>query len=164
MVEHYALTKRALRLCVWTYKKVKSANQTARLLRDTIDFFLRRYHNYCIKEKIGAHYVEVGLKHTDKKEFEHVMPASLARDLIIHNVLTIDEALHIPTCILSKKNHAILNSTNLGSTTPDIYWFWQRYKSLNINIKTHDGTIVDVNTWNLQTHYNYFKQGNANGN
>jgi hypothetical protein len=71
--------------------------------------------------------------------------------------LTIDEALNIPTCRLSAAKHKKLNSTKLGSTTPDIYWFWQRYQSLGIQVETHDGTEVDTVTWNLDSHYTYFK-------
>ena len=149
--------RRALRLCLWTYKRLESANQTARLLRDVIDFVLRRYHGYCIKEKLGAHYREVGLKPNDKVDFEHVLPAALARDLLIHDRITISEALNIPTCMISRKNHKKLNSKKLASTTPDPYNFWARYKILNIKIETHDSTTVDMATWNLDSHYQYFK-------
>jgi hypothetical protein len=70
--------------------------------------------------------------------------------------LTVDEALNIPTCRLSADKHKKLNSTKLGSTTPDIYWFWQRYQELGIQIETHDGNDVDPAVWNLDTHYEYF--------
>lgn len=149
--------RRALRLCLWTYKRLDSANQTARLLRDVIDFVLRRYHGYCIKEKLGAHYREVGLKSDDKVDFEHVLPAALARDLLIYDRISISEALNVPTCMISRKNHKKLNSKKLASTTPDPYNFWARYKILNINIETHDGTVVDMTIWNLDQHYQYFK-------
>jgi hypothetical protein len=149
--------RRALRLCLWTYKRLESANQTARLLRDVIDFVLRRYHGYCIKEKLGAHYREVGLKPNDKVDFEHVLPAALARDLLIHDRISIDEALNVPTCMISRKKHKKLNSKKLASTTPDPYNFWTRYEILNIKIETHDSTEVDMATWNLDSHYQYFK-------
>lgn len=153
----YKFCVRGLRLCVWMYQRLKAEDQTARLIRDVMDFLLRRYHGYAIKENIGAHYYEKGLVHGTKTEFEHVIPASVARDMLLYDRLTIDEALNIPTCRLSKKKHKKLNSTKLGSTTPDIYWFWQRYENLGVNVETHDGTVVDMTTWNLDSHYQYFK-------
>jgi hypothetical protein len=86
-----------------------------------------------------------------------VIPASVARDLILFGRLTVDEALNIPTCRLSAAKHKKLNSTKLGSTTPNIYWFWQRYRELGIKLETHDGVAIDVSTWNLDSHYSYFK-------
>jgi hypothetical protein len=139
------------------YRQLKVEDQTARLIRDMIDVLLRRYHGYSIKENIGAHYYETGLAHGTKTEFEHVIPASVARDLLLFDRITVDEALNIPTCRLSATKHQKLNSTKLGSTTPDIYWFWQRYQSLGIQVETHDGTPVDTVTWNLDSHYTYFK-------
>ena len=138
------------------YKQLKVEDQTARLIRDMIDVLLRRYHGYSIKENIGAHYYETGLPHGTKTEFEHVIPASVARDLLLFDRLTVDEALNIPTCRLSAVKHKKLNSTKLGSTTPDIYWFWKRYQELSINVTTHDGVAVDTATWNLDSHYTYF--------
>lgn len=152
----YKFVKRGLKLCIWMYRRLKVEDQTARLIRDVMDFLLRRYHGYAIKENIGAHYYEKGLAHNAKTEFEHVIPASVARDLLLFDRLTIDEALNIPTCRLSAAKHKQLNSTKLGSTTPDIYWFWKRYDELNIAVETHDGTAVDTKTWNLDQHYQYF--------
>jgi len=152
----YRFVSRGLRLCVWMYRRLKVEDQTARLIRDVIDFLLRRYHGYAIKENIGAHYYEKGLPHGARTEFEHVIPAAVARDLLLFDRMTIDEALNIPTCRLSAAKHKKLNSTKLGSTTPDIYWFWQRYKDLNINVETHDGTTVDMMCWNLDSHYAHF--------
>jgi hypothetical protein len=139
------------------YRQLKVEDQTARLIRDMIDVLLRRYHGYSIKENIGAHYYETGLPHGTKTEFEHVIPASVARDLLLFDRLTVDEALNIPTCRLSATKHRKLNSTKLGSTTPDIYWFWKRYQELGIAVTTHDGVAVDTETWNLDSHYSYFK-------
>jgi hypothetical protein len=122
-----------------------------------MDFLLRRYHGYAIKENIGSHYYEKGLARGVKTEFEHVIPAAVARDLLLYDRLSIDEALNIPTCRLSATKHKKLNSTRLGSTTPDIYNFWQRYADLGITVETHDGTAVDMTAWNLDTHYTHFK-------
>ena len=138
------------------YKQLKVEDQTARLIRKSIEFLLREYHVYAIKENIGAHYYETGLSHKTKTEFEHVIPASVARDMLLYDRLTADEALNIPTCRLRATKHKKLNSARLGSTTPDIYWFWQRYQSLGIQVETHDGTAVDTVTWNLDSHYKHF--------
>lgn len=149
--------KRRLELFTAEYKSLAVEDQYARLVRDDIDRTLRRYHNYCIKENIGAHYFEKNLPHGAKTEFEHIIPEAVTRDLLLFDRLTIDEALNIPTCKLSKANHKKLNSTKLGSTTPDIYWFWQRYQSLTIEIETHDGVKIDTASWNLDSHYSYFR-------
>ena len=152
-----AFALRVLRICTWTYARLESSNQTARLIRDLIDFTLRRYHGYCIKENIGAHYRELGLKPDTKCDFEHVLPAAVARDLLLNGRITVKEALNIPTCIVSKKNHSKLNNQSMASTTPDIYWFWQRYKILGIRVETHDGIEIDTETYNLDHHYEQFK-------
>ena len=154
----YKFCSRGLKLCIWMYRRLEVEDQTARLIRDVMDFLLRRYHGYAIKENIGAHYYEKGLPHGVKTEFEHVIPAAVARDMLLFDRLTIDEALNIPTCQLSKAKHKKLNSTKLGSTTPDIYWFWKRYQELGIQVETHDNTPVDTSTWNLDSHYTYFKE------
>jgi len=148
--------RRGLTFMVRMYRLLKVEDQFARLIRDAIDFLLRRYHNYAIKENIGAHYFEMGLKPGAKTEFEHIIPAAVARDLLLVGRITVDEAMNIPTCRLSKAKHKKLNSTRLGSTTPDIYWFWQRYQSLGVTVQTHDGVAVDMVTWNLDSHYQHF--------
>lgn len=148
-------TERVLKIAVFFYRKLDQINMTARLLRDLMEWSLRRYHGYCIKEKIGGHYREVGV--TKKGcDFEHVIPAALARDLLIHNKITIEQAMNIPTCMLSKRLHKKLNSSKLSKTTPDIAYFWLRYKELGVTIETHTGDPVDQATWTLQDHYNYF--------
>lgn len=152
----YNFCKSEIKRYVGMYQNLQVEDQTARLIRDMIDRLLRRYHNYSIQENFGAHYEEAGLAHGTKTEFEHVIPAAVARDLMLFDRLTVEEALNIPTCKLSKEKHKRLNKTKLGSTTPDIYWFWQRYHQLGIKLKTHDGTEVDTATWNLDTHYEYF--------
>lgn len=152
----YEFCKSEIERYVGMYQLLKVEDQTARLVRDMIDVLLRRYHGYSIKENIGAHYYEMELPHGTKTEFEHVIPAAVARDLLLFGRFTVDEALNIPTCRLSAAKHKTLNSTKLGSTTPDIYWFWQRYQSLNITVETHDGVAVDMTAWNLDTHYQHF--------
>jgi hypothetical protein len=152
----YRFVHRALKICLFVYRRLTVADQTARLVRDTMDFLLRRYHGYCIKEHIGAHYREVGIRAGDKTDFEHVIPANLARDMLIHDCITIDEALNIPTCVLRRKHHKQLHEDSLGATTPDIAYFWRRYDGLKIQVETHDGTKIDMAVWTLENHYKYF--------
>ena len=148
---------RVLKLAVFTYRRLEKHDQTARLLRDVMDFMLRRYHGYCIKENIGAHYREVGVAKKDC-DFEHVIPANLARELMLANRLTIEQAMNIPTCLLSKSKHRKLNSTRLGKQTPDIVNFWNRYTQVfpDIKLETHNGIQVDTGNWDLEQHYKFF--------
>jgi len=152
----YNFCRAEIERLVEMYRQLGVEDQTARLIRDGIDVWLRRYHGYCIKENIGAHYFETGLKASDKTEFEHVTPAAVARALLLAGRITVDEALNIPTCRLSKAKHKKLNSTRLGSTTPDIAYFFKRYADLGVKIETHQGDAIDLGTWTLQDHYNYF--------
>lgn len=148
--------RRGLKICLTLYRRLERLDQTARLLRDAIDFLLRRYHGYAIKERIKAHYRDVSLKPTDKTDFEHVIPAALLAALLIQNKISIDLAMNPPTCLLKKKHHGLLKKQGLGNKTPDIWWFWQRYEMLGIKLETHHGDAVDPKTWNLGTHCTYF--------
>lgn len=138
------------------YRELETHDQTARLIRDEIDDLLRRYHGYCIEENEGAHYREVGLTPESQVEFEHIIPAKVARDALLTGRMTISDALNIPTCDLSREKHRELAGSGLAKTTPDPYWFWRRYRDLGIRIETRDGTPVDLETWNLDTHYDHF--------
>jgi hypothetical protein len=157
----YVLTekfvRRGLKICLTLYRKLERLDQTARLLRDAIDFLLRRYHGYAIKERIRAHYRDASLKATDKTDFEHVIPAALLAALLIQHKISIDLAMNPPTCLLKKKHHALLKKQGLGNRTPDVWWFWQRYAMLGIKLETHTGVPVDPTVWNLGTHVTHFK-------
>jgi len=148
-------TLRVLRIALLAYRRLNQVCMTARLLRDLMDFALRRYHAYCIKEQHGAHYREIGV-HKRDCDFEHVLPAALARDLMIHGCITPEQAMNIPTCQLSRKKHQQLNSTKLSKTTPDIVNFWQRYQDLGVQIETRNGDPVNFAAWTLADHYTYF--------
>jgi len=152
----YAWAKQGIERVKTLLKAHPAQDQSARLMRDEIDFYLKRCHDYCIKEHIGAHYREVGKRKTEC-DFEHVLPKALVRELLIYDEVSIDEALNVPTCLLSKKNHKAINRIHV-STTPNIYDFWQRYRDhlAGIRIETHDGCVIDLNNWNLASHYNYF--------
>lgn len=139
------------------YKKLTKVNQTGRLTRDQIDNLLRRYHDYVIAGKYVAHYRQKGLKIKKGNIFEHVIPQRTIRNMLIAGVITIDQALNAPTCLISKDMNDILTKNKLTKTTPNKWWYWQRYTLLAIEIETYDGTPVDQTTWNLATHWEYFK-------
>ena len=150
------VTKNLYRLIV-AYKNVENDEQTLRLIRDDMDQSLRRYHGYCIKERIGAHYVEKNI--TGKRIFEHMVPASTVRDLVLHEIITPRQACNMPTCTLSKENDQLLKDAGWNSKTPDIYNFWQRYTysfETDGRFETYDGTAVDTATWTLDNHFDYF--------
>ena len=138
------------------YRNTKNDEQTYRLIRDDIDNALRRYHQYCIKENIGAHYIERGLE--GNGIFEHMVPASTIRDLLIAQVITPLQACNMPTCRLSKDRDDKLREAGWASKTPDIYNFWKRYEySFDTDgvFETYDG--VDVNTsMTLEDHFSKF--------
>jgi hypothetical protein len=135
----------------------KTDLQELRLIRDAIDHWIRRYHGYCIQGGIGSHYIEEGV---DPKSsiFEHVVPASKVRDMLIANVLTINQTLNMPTCVISTTSDGVLRKSGLVSSSPDYWLFFKRYMSIGTVIKTHDGKkTVNFDTWTLQKHFDYFK-------
>ena len=138
------------------YCKLDSHDQLARLIRDMIDVLLRRYHGYCIHENLGAHYRERGLPKSVKTEFEHVIPAKVARDAVLAGKMSAWDALNIPTCELSKAKHRALKKAGLAQITPDPFWFWRRYATLGVMIETRNGDLVEFGTWNLDTHHERF--------
>lgn len=148
--------QRRLAQLVEEYCSTRNDQQTLRLIRDDIENALRRYHNYCIKENIGAHYVDPELE--DNGIFEHMVPARTIRDLLIHNVITAEQACNMPTCRLSKHKDDLLREAGWASRTPDIYNFWLRYKYCFdlIGFSTYDGVPVEPESWNLDSHFEYF--------
>lgn len=158
--ETYAATaeyvQRRLTELVAEYRNTKNDQQTLRLIRDDIDNALRRYHEYCIKQNIGAHYVDPEL--SDKGIFEHMVPNSTVRDMLLHGVITAAQACNMPTCKLSKSKDDLLRSKGWASRTPDIYNFWTRYANCfsTAGFTTYDGTAVDIGIWTLEKHFEYF--------
>ena len=141
---------------VHLYRNTKNDEQTYRLIRDDIDNALRRYHQYCIKENIGAHYIERGLE--GNGIFEHMVPASTIRDLLIAQVITPEQACNMPTCRLSKERDDKLREAGWASKTPDIYNFWKRYEySFDVEgvFETYDGVSVDTGM-TLDDHFSRF--------
>lgn len=138
------------------YRATKNDQQTLRLIRDDIDNSLRRYHDYCIKQNFGAHYIDPEC--TDAGIFEHIIPASTIRDLLLHNAITAQQACNMPTCRLSKHKDDLLREAGWSSKTPNIYHFWKRYEyCFDItDFTTYDGVLVNAQNWDLNKHFEYF--------
>ena len=130
-------------------------DQWAREIRNQIDNLIRRYHDYCIREKFGSHYVEVGAV-KGQQVFEHVLPANLVRDMLIHKHLTIQQALNAPVCLVKKSSDLKLGKSGLTSRSPSNWNFFHRYRVLGSKFATYNGTPVDLDTWTLEDHYNLF--------
>jgi hypothetical protein len=150
-------TRNLLRL-IQEYHEVKNDQQLLRELRNDIDYNLRRYHEYCIKQRDGmlAHYHEVGAD--EDCDFEHLIPAARIRDLLLANIITVQQALNAPTVRLSRLKHSQLKDAGWASHTPDMWLPFKRYSNVfAAEFITHDGTVVDPNTWTLEQHFSYFK-------
>lgn len=139
------------------YRAVKNNQQLLREIRNDIDYYLRRYHEYCIKQRdnMGAHYHEVGAD--ADTDFEHLIPASRIRDLLLAGAITVTQALNAPTVKLSRAKHAELKDAGWASHTPDMWLPFRRYSQVfSAQFETFDGRAVDPETWTLENHFNYF--------
>jgi len=140
------------------YMTTRNDQQKLREIRNDMDYYLRRYHKYCIEERdsMSAHYYEIGAD--DETDFEHLIPAARIRDLLLAGVLTVEQALNAPTVKLSRAKHAQLKETGWGSHTPDMWLPFQRYTQVfQASYQTHDGVAIDPNAWTLEQHYTYFQ-------
>ncbi len=149
---------RNLTRLVAEYNAVQNDQQLLREIRNDIDYYLRRYHEYCIKQRDGmkAHYHEIGAD--DKCDFEHLIPASRIRDLLLSNTISTVQALNAPTVKLSRIKHELLKDAGWASATPDMWLPFQRYcQAFTAKFETHDGTAIDQNTWTLAQHFDYFE-------
>lgn len=155
--ETYELTVKKLNLLVTEYKELTQVGQTARLLRDDIDHWIRRYHGYCIEGAIGSHYKEVGVD-LNNCVFEHVIPAAKVRDMLLQGVLTVTQALNTPTCLISKRNDDILREEGHVSSSPDYWHFFRRYEVFDdAKFVTYTGKEVsDLENWDLGKHFELF--------
>lgn len=142
------------------YRRIDRRNdprdgQTLREIRNSIDYYIRRYQKYCIEEKLVAHYLQSS--DDTNFDFEHLIPAARVRDLYIAGIFTTEQALNSPTVLLSRKDHKLLNSKGLASATPNLWLPFERYSILkNLEIKTNDGRQINPKTWTLEDHYNHF--------
>lgn len=155
-------TRKVITIGVKLYSKIERLDQTARLIRDLIEWALRRYHGYAIKEDTGSHYRDASIKPHERNGliFEHVIPVRYIIALLLQNRITVEQAMNPPTCTLRKKDDKLLERLGLGDTTPDVFNFWERYQSLNIDIVTYSGEPIDQSSWNLSDHYQRFLKQN----
>lgn len=140
------------------YQQVINDQQLLRELRNDIDYYLRRYHEYCIQQRDGmrAHYHEIGAD--SDCDFEHLIPASRIRDLLLANAITVEQALNAPTVMLSRDKHRALREAGWASKTPDMWLPFRRYSQVfDASYQTHDGTPIDPESWTLDKHYDYFQ-------
>ena len=150
-------TRNLVRL-VAEYTTVQNDQQLLREIRNDIDYYLRRYHEYCIEQRDGmkAHYHEVGAD--ADCDFEHLIPASRVRDLLLAGNITVKQALNAPTVRLSRAKHMALKDAGWAAKTPNMWLPFERYTNVFIaEYQTHDGTKVDPATWTLQKHFDYFR-------
>lgn len=139
------------------YLNTRNNQQKLREIRNDIDYYLRRYHRYCIEERSGmtAHYYEVGAD--DDTDFEHLIPAARIRDLLLANVLLVEQALNAPTVRLSRSKHVMLKDAGWASHSPNFWLPFERYNQVFLaDYVTYDGTQISSATWTLQQHYDYF--------
>ena len=103
-----------------------------------------------------AHYHE---QNADEDcDFEHLIPAAKVRDLLLAKVITVTQALNVPTVKLSRDKHALLKEAGWASTTPNMWIPFRRYSQVfDAQFETHDGTAIDPESWTLQQHFDYFK-------
>ena len=91
-------------------------------------------------------------------DFEHLIPAARIRDLLLAGVLTTEQALNAPTVRLSRTKHHMLKEAGWASHTPDMWLPFKRYSNVfQASYQTHDGTVIDLDTWTLEKHYQYFQ-------
>ena len=88
--------------------------------------------------------------------FEHVIPASEIRDMLIEEKITVNQALNAPTCLISKADDVILRKSGLGSSSPSRWFFFRRYQVLNSKFDTYNGQSVNLDNWTLEDHYRFF--------
>jgi hypothetical protein len=153
-----AYCTRNLTRLVGEYHAVENDQQMLREIRNDIDTYLRRYHEYCIQQRDGmkAHYHEVGAD--EDCDFEHLIPASRIRDLLLAGAITTEQALNAPTVRLSRAKHMMLKDAGWASKTPDMWMPFKRYTNVfTAEYQTHDGTVINPELWTLEQHFNYFK-------
>lgn len=150
-----AMAKEQLTHLQVRYNNLKP-NEDRRLLRDSIDYWLRRYQGYAIEADMGAHYITEQAKAQGSNYFEHVVPLSRGRDMLIAGVLTPLQAMHIPTCFVTKEQNDALTQSGRGAHSDDYWLFFSRYDCFTDTIMTHDGTVIDPKTWSLADHYKHF--------
>ena len=156
-----AITTEELHRLLTMYRDtVFMEDMRARLLRDAMDHWIRRYQGYSIQGRIKSHYHQAGVSLASKDTiFEHVIPAAVVRDKLIEGQLTVNQALNVPTCRVARATDAALRGKGLHDNTPDGWFFFQRYLTAvpDIGIETYNGqAIQNLDSWTLRDHYNFF--------
>ena len=134
-----------------------------------IDFFLRRIHEYCIRQVFGpsgtgSFYVDKDWKKGKKFKFEHNIPMAVIGEQLLEGHITLLQAMFPPITLLSLEKDKILNLSKndtgkkwLVKKTPDIQNFWKRYEHAGIQINGNFRNVItneDVDSkWNLNDHY-----------
>ena len=153
-----AYCKKNLDRLVNDYNEVVNDQQLLREIRNDIDTYLRRYHEYCIQQRDGmlAHYHEIGAD--ADCDFEHLIPAARIRDLLLAQSITVEQALNAPTARLSRAKHMALKDAGWASKTPNMWLPFKRYSQVFMaEFQTHDGTPIDQSVWTLEKHFDYFR-------
>jgi hypothetical protein len=77
---------------------------------------------------------------------------------LIEGRLSVNQALDTPTCLIKKSQDTELRKNGLSNTSPNNWYFFQRYRVLNSQFTTNIGTpITDLETWSLQNHNDHFQ-------
>lgn len=158
-------TTQALERLLEEYRTtVFEEDMRARLKRDAMDHWIRRYHKYAIQGKIKSHYKQRGVSMAPEDcIFEHVIPEGQARDMLIDGALTIVQALNIPTCRISRVHNKMLNDRGMHDHNTEPYYPFKRYvqgMQDAIEIETYNGQVIsNLNTWTLDDHFKQFNIG-----
>ena len=138
------------------YQSKIEEDQEARLIRDSMDHHIRRYHGYAIEGKINGHYRQIGVDESNCV-FEHVIPATNVLAMLIEGHLTITQALNTPTCLIKKEDDVILRKSGLGSSSPDNWNFFKRYSVLDSKFRTYNGHMIEnLDNFTLEDHFKLF--------
>lgn len=135
----------------------QAAPQECRLIRDFIDRWLRRYHQYAIREnKKARHYVQDDIELRNAC-FDHVLPMACVTHLLLKGALSVEQAMNSPTCYISKENDKFLRENGLAKKTPSRVRFFERYEILKCRVVFWNNKAeVDIKNWTLKDHFRHF--------
>jgi len=145
--------------------------QKLRLIRDSIDFCLRRAHGYLIDGGFKKNGIPKGgfyFEHTTTKHgwiFEHLIPLSDLRDQLIMGALEIDEAIYPPMVVLSKESNQRLRPREFSAHNPEPLFPFRRYVNAGIasDFFRFDEVAPDLTrlerlaSYRLDDHYNFVR-------
>jgi hypothetical protein len=140
----------------------------ARLYRDNMDHWIRRYHDYAIRGNIKSHYRQRNVSMANEDSiFEHTIPEGVLRDMLIDEVITINQALNAPTCRISRTHDKMLRERSLHDNNPEPWFPFKRYvngmvetvngQSVVPEFETYNGQLItNLNTWSFGDHCSFF--------